>query len=484
VATYIVLYRFTEPGAEGGNPMESLCRKCCVSVVLAFSLALPFTMWGCSGSSAPSPSPQPQATATKDAATLATDAYIWGLPFVVTMRTMQSLAPAIGINHLYAQAQLSDASSRTIVAPNVDTLYEVAILDLRDGPYVLTVPEIHDRYYTFQFLAMNTESFAYIGTRATGGDAGSWVIAPPGWEGSVPAGTQLFKAPTSLVFMLGRFLVLNAGDLPSANGVMSHVRLEPLTYGSATPEASSLGSPPGKPQDAADAGAAFFDELGDTLAIAPPTSDVDVEAMRGFAAIGIGPGKHPAADGTAESRAILAQGVVDATDRITDLVAASAISVNGWDSQGQMGTYGDNFPLRAAIASIGWGANVPEEAVYMHSEKDANGQEYSGDHNYVLHFAADQLPPAKAFWSLTLYGPDHFLIDNPARRYAISDRTPGLQFNADGSLDIYFQRSAPAGHESNWVPTPVGSFYLSLRIYLPEQSVLDGTYHPPPVMPQ
>ena len=440
----------------------------------------------CSSESAGTPSPLPrvEATAKDGASSLAADAYIWGLPFVITMRTMQSLAPVIGINHLYAQAQLSDASSRTVVAPNVDTLYEVSILDLRDGPYMLTVPEIRDRYYTFQFLAMNTESFAYIGTRATGGDGGSWVIAPPGWEGTVPAGSELFNAPTSLVFMLGRFLVLNADDLPVAHNVMSEVRLESLTPVSATPAPSSLGSPPGKPQDVAAAGAAFFDELGDVLAIAPPTSDVDMEAMRRFAAIGIGPGKHPAADGTAESRAVLAQGIIDGTDRITDLVAASTISVNGWDSQGQMGTYDDNFPLRAAIASIGWGANVPEEAVYMHSEKDANGQDYSGDHNYVLHFAADQLPPAKAFWSLTLYGPDHFLIDNPARRYAVGDRTPGLQFNADGSLDIYFQQSAPAGHESNWVPTPAGSFYLSLRIYLPEQSVLDGVYHPPPVMPQ
>ena len=439
---------------------------------------------GCSGDEARSPSPSPQATTIESQAAIATDAYVWGLPFVITMRTMQSLAPDIGVNHLYAQTQLLDASSRKIVGPNVDTLYFSTILDLRDGPLVLTAPEIHDRYYSFQFLAMNTESFAYIGTRATGGSGGSWVIAPPGWEGETPSGAQVFNAPTSLVFMQGRFLVRNTDDLPVARDVMAQVRLEPLTPVNATPAPSSLGPAPGKPVEAASLGAAFFDELGDVLAVAPPTSDADVEAMQRFAALGIGPGKHPAADGTAESRAVLAQGVDDANDRVAQEVTATLISVNGWDSSRQMGTYGDNFPLRAAIALIGWGANVPEEAVYMLSTKDGDGQEYSGDRAYVLHFPADQLPPAKAFWSLTLYAPDRFLFDNPARRYAVGDRTPGLQYNADGSLDIYFQQTAPAGHESNWLPTPAGGFYLSLRIYLPEQSVLDGTYHPPPVRAQ
>lgn len=449
-------------------------------------LVMAAAVCACSGGGgAPSPSPQVESTSPQDASAIAADAYVWGLPLVVTMRTMQTLGPVIGVNHLYAQQQLSDASSRSVVAPNVDTLYDVTVLDLRNGPIVLTVPEIRDRYYTFQFMAMNTESFAYIGTRATGGAAGSWVIAPPGWDGTVPPADHLISAPTPLVFLLGRSLVLSADDLPTARAVMAQVRLEPLTPQSdeAGSTVSSLGAPPGTPQSVADAGAAFFDELGDVLAISPPTSEADRAALARFAAIGIGPGRHPAADATPDSRAALAKGVVDGAARVKQELTSSTDSVNGWDSHPHLGQYGDDFLLRAAIAQAGWGANVPEEAVYVTSTQDVNGEDYSGARGYVLHFAAGQLPPAKAFWSLTLYAPDMFLFDNPAKRYAIGDRTPDLQANPDGSVDLYLQQSPPPGHESNWLPTPAGGFVLEMRIYLPEPTVLDGTYRLPAVTP-
>lgn len=455
----------------------------------AFSLLLATAIlaFACEGEGesppAPSPTPQPEATASQDAAAIAADAFIWGLPAVVTMRTMQTLAPATGVNQLFAQKQLSDPTSRSVVAPNVDTLYDVAMINLRNGPLVLTVPEIRDRYYAFQFLDIYTEAFAYVGTRATGGEAGSWVIAPPGWDGELPAGSKLISAPTPLVFLLGRFLVFGADDLDAAHDVMTRVRLEPLTPGQPTPAPSSLGAPPGTPQQVADAGAAFFDELGDVLAVNPPTSEADRAALERFAAIGVGPGLHPAADGTPEERAILEKGVADGAARVKEGIASSTISANGWSTARDLGRYGDDFLLRAAIAQSGWGANVREEAVYYSSREDLNGEPYAGERNYVLHFDAGKLPPAKAFWSLTLYGPDMFLVENPARVYAIGDRTPGLQLNADGSLDIYLQQAPPPGRESNWLPTPAGSFVLILRIFLPEASVLDGTYQLPGVTP-
>jgi hypothetical protein len=449
-------------------------------------IAMSAAVSACSGSEDKSSlSPQLESTSTPDASAIAADAFVWGLPMVVTMRTMQTLGPVIGVNHLYAQQQLSDASSRSVVAPNVDTLYDVTVLDLRNGPVVLSVPEIHDRYYTFQFVAMNTESFAYVGTRATGGEAGSWLIAPPGWNEAVPSGDQLIEAPTPLVFLLGRVLVLSADDLPTAQAVMAQMRLEPLTpqSGEAASPASLLGAAPGKPQTVADAGAAFFDELGDVLAVSPPASEEDLAELARFAAIGVGPGLHPAADGTADERAALAKGVADGAERVKQELTSSTDTVNGWRSHPRLGQYGDDFLLRAAIAQAGWGANVPEEAVYVTSTQDANGDDFEGSRGYVMHFPAGQLPPAEAFWSLTLYAPDMFLFDNPARRYAIGDRTPGLQTNPDGSLDVYLQQSAPPGRESNWLPTPEGGFVLEMRIYLPEPAVLDGTYHLPGVTP-
>ena len=140
-----------------------------------------------SGAAAPAPTP----------AALAADAYVWGLPLVVSMRTAQTFARLIGVNHLFNQQKLSAPGRGIVVAPNVDTLYSIAVIDLRSGPVVLTVPAIHDRYYTYQFLDMYTESFAYVGTRATAGAAGSWIVAPPGWAGAVPVGDHLIRDDTA-----------------------------------------------------------------------------------------------------------------------------------------------------------------------------------------------------------------------------------------------------------------------------------------------
>ena len=148
--------------------------------------------------------------------------------------------------------------------------------------------------------------------------------------------------------------------------------------------------------------------------------------------------------------------------------------MNGWTFNLRVGAYGHDALLRAAVAASGWGANVPAEAVYAHSE-------YDGTHRYLLHFPAGGLPPVDAFWSVTMYGPDRFFIANPINRYAIGDRTPGLQYGRDGSLDIYMQRDSPPGHESNWLPAPAGPFSLTMRLYLPKRSVLAGRYEYPSV---
>ncbi len=460
--------------------MESIYRRNCVRIALLFLLAISVGLAACSGSSAPAPTPQPQVTPTpEDPATLAADAYVWGMPMVVTMRTMQLFSVATPVNYFSVPQKLTNATTDVIPMSNTDCLMASAVLDLREGPVVMTVPEIKDRYYSIQFMDMFTEAFAYIGVRSTGTAAGSWVIAPPGRERDVPAGDTLIKASSTLVFVLGRFLVSSADDFAAAHAIAAQVKIEPLSADQ--PKPAALGSPLGKAMGTADAGAAFFDELGDVLAVSPPTADYDKAALERFAAIGVGPGLHPAANGTEATRAILAKGVTDGMAAILKEATAPPTSANGWDTRQTLGNYGDDFPLRALIAQYGWGANVREEAIYETGKVDANGQAFSGANNYVLHFEAGQLPPAKAFWSVTLYGADSFLFDNPLDRYAIGDRTPGLQTNPDGSLDIYVQQSAPAGHESNWLPAPAEGFILSMRIYLPDPSVLDGTYKLPAV---
>jgi len=420
------------------------------------------------------PNPTRRATDAERAA----DAYVWGFPLVVTERTLQSLARLAPENRLTFQPARSGITTRTIVAPNTDTLYGVAPLDLRGEPYVLTVPAIHDRYYSFQFISAYTDSFAYIGTRATGGRAGRWIITPPGWNGTIPSGVTRLEAPTPQMLLLGRFLVADDADVARVHALAGRIKLEPLSAFNGVPpapEPPAFGSPAGTPQTVAAAGIGFFDELGDALAINPPTDAYERATLQSFADLGIGAGRHPGTQvHDARLRTALAAGVRDGQRRIATIGSTGARTINGWTFNLHVGTYGHDALLRAAVAAGGWGANVPAEAVYAHSE-------YDGTDRYLLHFPAGGLPPVDAFWSVTMYGPDRFFIANPIDRYAIGDRTPGLQYGKDGSLDIYIQREAPAGHASNWLPAPAGPFSLTMRLYLPKPSVLDGRYQYPVV---
>jgi hypothetical protein len=422
---------------------------------------------GCNGAS-----PSSRRVETRE--TLAAQAYVWGVPLVVSTRTYASLARLIGVNQLFWQSRLADPSTRLIVAPNVDTLYSVAVLDLRGGPMSLTVPAVTDRYYTYQFLDSWTEAFAYVGTRATGGRAGTWVITPPGWNGAIPAGASRISAPTPLVFLLGRFLVHDESDIANVATIRQRVRLDPLGASTRPPP---LAPASGTPQGVAQAGASFFDELGDDLVLDPPTSARDRAALTRFASLGVAAGRHPAGSTTREA---LARGVVPGEAQITAATAAAKV-VNGWSTRLDVGRYGSDFMLRAAVARTAWGANIAAEAVYPVSRNDAGSRPYSGSSRYVMHFDAGALPPVRAFWSLTLYGLDGFLVPNNAHRYAIGDRTPSLRRNADGSLDIFIQHDPPPGHEGNWLPSPSAPFTLMTRMYLPEPAVLDGQYRLPGV---
>jgi hypothetical protein len=156
--------------------------------------------------------------------------------------------------------------------------------------------------------------------------------------------------------------------------------------------------------------------------------------------------------------------------------------INGWTTVPGCGQPGNGILLRGACAVTFAGPiNVPQEAMYWTTKVDEAGQTLSGAHSYSMHFAAGQLPPNQAFWSLTMGDAKNQFVANPLNRYSLSDRS-GLLANADGSVDITIQAAAPAGQESNWLPAPAGNFILWLRVYLPEAAVLDGKYKLPPVV--
>jgi hypothetical protein len=166
---------------------------------------------------------------------------------------------------------------------------------------------------------------------------------------------------------------------------------------------------------------------------------------------------------------------------ITAQVNAMQTTVNGWSIAMTCGKAGNGILVRAGCAQALPMVNLPQEAVYWTATVDGAGQTLTGAHDYVLHFPPGGLPPNHAFWSLTMTIAPGYLVANPINRYSLGDRS-GLVPNADGSIDIYIQRAAPAGHESNWLPSPSGDFKLWLRVYQPDPAILSGTYHVPPVV--
>jgi hypothetical protein len=229
-------------------------------------------------------------------------------------------------------------------------------------------------------------------------------------------------------------------------------------------------------------GIAIYDEISNDIANnTPPQADSVILAK--FKSIGIGPGLMPSKIVNDTIKNSLEDGITAGEQIINQKVQNLGTTINGWSiSSMNIGNFGTDYLLRAAIAKFGLFANSPQEAVYPTSFKDSQGQNLTGTHNYVIHFNKGQTPPAKAFWSITLYNNKSYLAENPINRYSIASHTPGLKYNDDGSLDVYLQHDNPGkDKESNWLPTPLGDFSLNMRLYIPEESVLTGQYQYPPI---
>jgi len=418
------------------------------SVAEATSTAAP-------AAAAPAAVPASGAQATQQAAQAG---YVWGLPLVEALRTRAAFVCHTPVNTFAYAPRLATPADRQVVTPNTDTLYSLAWLDLRRGPVLLSTPKVTGRYYVFQLLDAYTNTFANVGSHTIGSGPARTAIVPPGWTGKLPAGVRSVTAPTPDVWVLGPTLVSGPADLPAVAALQQQYRLSPLTVGSApaTPEpvATSCANPP-SPQIVAPAGARFFDELGSDLAADPPPA-ADHAIVSRLSGAGIGAGRTPTRTLPGAGVAELAAGVRAGDQTLTALARTSGPLNNGWHVNYHIGTYGQQYLVRAVVAVIGLGANVASEALYFSTQTDITGAALDGRSSYRLHFAAGQLPPVSGagFWSVTMYGPDHFLVANPLNRYALSDHTAGLAGNPDGSLDLYLGRTQPAGHVSNWLPVP------------------------------
>jgi hypothetical protein len=421
-----------------------------------------------------------RAQAWSSLAEIARDAFIWGVPLVLQSRYVKIASDAgVPFNRFALSVDLATPQTRA-AGPNVDTLYGLAWLDLAKGPQVIGVPDTDDRYYSIQLLDLYGNSFAYIGRRTTGTGAGAFAITPPAYWGRIPRGVQQIKAPTSRVLALVRTLVRGDHDLAAARAVHTRYTLGALTdyprnRVPAEPRTESLNVLP--VIDLTKEGASYFDELNQLILKYPPLPS-EWWALFRLARVGIGPGRRIA---NSELRALLAAAVPTGLARVRQKLADTATVANGWRVNTEVTEFIRDPALRAGTVLYGPGFHIAEEALYF-STNNLAGTPLSGQNKYRLRFPPGQTPPVDAFWSLTLTGPDLALVENPIHRYAVHDRIEGLQFGADGSLEIQIQHEQPAEGISNWLPAPEAGFSLTLRTYQPRPELLDGEYTLPPLV--
>lgn len=429
---------------------------------------------------------------------LATDAYIYGYPLVtmeMTRRIMTNVAKPEGtrapMGHLIKLREYPNASFRDVTAPNADTLYTTAFLDVGEEPWVVSLPDLKGRYALFPMLDGWTDVFQVPGKRTTGTEAQTYAITGPNWTGTLPEGVKEYKSPTSIVWLLGRIYCTGTPeDYKEVHALQDQVGLVPLSsYGKAyTPPEGKVNpdidmKTPVRDQVNGLSAVEYFTLLAQLMKANPPSAKDEPELAR-FARIGLVAGQDFDAS---KLKADFAKRIPEVGfDRIMVQfkINREVKKINGWGFTTKTGIYGTDYLMRALVTAIGLGANRPQDAVYPTSLKAADGESYDGANKYVMHFPKGELPPVEGFWSLTMYDSNYFFVENPINRYSISARQD-LKRNADGSVDLYVQHESPgADKESNWLPAPAGKFILMLRMYWPSESnpsILDGSWTIPPV---
>ena len=420
---------------------------------------------------------------------MVSEAYIYAFPLVLTDATktlstntdgtMTGRAPVNQFNH---SKKLADASFRTVVTPNVDTVYSQAWLDVSAEPMVFVLPET-DRFCNVQLLD------AWTNTPAVLDKAGAYAIALPSWEGELPDGVTRVDVPTATVWAITRVVLSGNEDLPNVYAIQEQMKLLPLSaYGREDTYTAPAGTyneenefvPVNKVLSMAPAD--FFNTANALMQSNPP-AEADGELLKKLSAINVGAGMTFDAS-------ILGEGAADRWTQMLQQLRStlSADGVNYAQKLGQwiyygrpIGDFGTEYTYRAMVALVGLGANTVDVAVYPKTAVDVNGAALTGEKTYTLHF--ETLPPTLegGFWSVTAYGEDDFLIDNPIDRYCINDRSD-FKLNDDGTLDIVLSKEAPED-TSNWLPVSDGEFHLFMRIYVPDMTALDS-WQPPVITEQ
>ena len=431
----------------------------------------------------------------KDKIMLGAEAYLYGYPLVMMETTRIQSAKYIGPeNQLRMVRQFPNAQFKEVVRPNVDTLYTTAFISMKEGPWAFEMPANNKRYELMPFMDAWTNVFASPGTRTSGNQGGTYLLAGPEWNGQVPKGMTLLKSPTDMVWLIGRTQTNGTADFATVHELQNRLRLSKWPQPPDSLSASTDSKRDAQPswqvstepsltpvaQMKALNTTEFFNRLMKLMVSNPPSPE-DAPLLARLAQLEIKPGQAVHLSGSNALSFSLGRWI--ANQRVMKALNTKAQDGSWSDPPLNLGRYGTDYNTRAAVAMVGLGANLPEDAMYPNTVLDHQGQALNGKHRYRLHFAANALPPVKAFWSITAYGADEFLIDNPLQRFAIGDRDP-LVFNADGSLDLWVQATPPSQKEAaaNWLPVQMGApFLLNARLYWPKDKALNGQWKMPVV---
>ncbi len=469
---------------------------CALTVILAL---------GTEAGQSTSASAQGAPVSEQEAHAIAVDAYIYFYPLMsmdvsrkqFTNGTSDFKGP---MNTLVNVREYPPANFKGVVRSNFDTLYSASWLDMTKEPVVISAPDTDGRYYLLPMLDMWTDVFASPGWRTTGTKAQTFLVTPPGWrpdlrdrfidEFKLPKDTQRIEAPTPYAWLIGRTKTDGPADYAPVHKIQDGYKVTLLSeFGKATkpvefnPDPSvDMKTPPKVQVDTMPAGK-YFTYAAELLKV-HPSHATDQPIVARMKKIGIEAGKSfdmskfdPAVQKALESAPEAGQKLM--AWKLPTLARVA----NGWSmNTDTVGVYGDYYLKRAILAQQGLGANVVEDAIYPLNLGDATGKALDGANKYTITFEKGATPPVNAFWSITLYDQEGFQVGNVLNRFAVSSWMP-FKYNADGSLDLYFQNESPGqGKESNWLPAPKGPFNLTMRLYAPKSEALTGKWNPPPVV--
>jgi hypothetical protein len=439
----------------------------------------------------------PPAITEAEAHAIAVDAYIYFYPLLsmdISRKTFTNVEPGKefgrGPMNMFTNVPAyPPADFKGVVRSNFDTLYSIAWLDLTKEPAVITAPDTNGRYYLLPMLDMWTDAFASPGWRTTGTQAGNFLVTPPGWNGTVPAGMSRISAPTPYVWVIGRTKTDGPPDYDAVHKIQAGYKVTMLSDWGKPPRpvevkidpSVDMKTPP-KVQVDTMAGGKYFAYAAELLKVEPPHI-TDEPILAQMKKIGIERGKSldiskldPVVQKALESAPEVAQRLM--AWKLPTLARVA----NGWAmNTDTVGVYGNYYLKRAILAQQGLAANVPEDAIYPMNLGDESGRPLDGANKYTITFEKGAMPPVDAFWSITLYDSAGFQVGNSLNRFAVSSWMP-FKYNADGSLDLYFQNESPGkDKEANWLPAPKEPFNLLMRMYAPKSEVLIGKWNPPPV---